>query len=156
MPVRFWCFCCDLTRGQRTTARMYRSLATLLSILLLASKSATPATLRIYQIDVEQGSSTLILSPGGHTLLVDSGRNGHGSQIKAAMEQAAVSQIDYLVDTHYHDDHYGGIDELVSQFGVVVAKSPYLGDYRIGLRRKPDNLVAQAVAAQIVIHPAIR
>ena len=71
-------------------------------------------TLRIYHIDVDQGDATLCVSPGGHTLLVDSGKNGHGPRIKAVMEQAGVSSIDHFVATHYHEDHYGGIDELDS------------------------------------------
>lgn len=88
---------------------------------------STAQTLRIYHIDVEQGDSTLFVSPARHTLLVDSGKNGHGARIKAVMDHAGVTQIDHFVATHYHEDHYGGIDDLVNS-GVTVGVSYDRGD----------------------------
>ena len=84
-------------------------------------------TLRIYHIDVDQASATLFVSPAGHTLLVDSGRNGHGPRILAALQQAGVDRIDFFVDTHYHRDHYGGIDEVVDA-GIPVTTAYDRGD----------------------------
>jgi competence protein ComEC len=84
-------------------------------------------TLRIYHIDVEQGDATLFVAPAGKTLLVDSGKNGHGPRLQAVMAQAAVNQIDFFVNTHYHEDHYGGIDDLV-EAGVPVLRSFDRGD----------------------------
>lgn len=87
---------------------MFRPLLTWLALAgLLCAQD-----LRIYHIDVEQADATLFVAPGGKTLLVDSGKNGHGPRIKAVMNQAGVAQIDFFVCTHYHEDHYGGIDEL--------------------------------------------
>ncbi len=51
-----------------------------LAVLVAAPLGAQ--TLRIYHIDVEQGDSTLLVTPNGQTLLVDSGKNGHGTRIK--------------------------------------------------------------------------
>ena len=51
--------------------------------------------------------------PNGKTLLIDSGKNGHGPRIQAVMQQAGVTQIDAFVNSHYHEDHFGGIDDLV-------------------------------------------
>src|SRR6185295_7643986 len=83
--------------------------------------------LRIFHIDVEQASATLFIAPGGKTLLVNSGKNGMGSRIKAAMDRAGLTQIDFFVDTHYHEDHYGGIDDLVA-LGVHVLEAYDRGD----------------------------
>jgi beta-lactamase superfamily II metal-dependent hydrolase len=83
--------------------------------------------LRIYHIDVEQASATLFVAPGGKTLLVDSGKNGMGSRVKAVMDRAHVSVIDFFVNTHYHEDHYGGIDDLVN-LGVSVGEAYDRGD----------------------------
>jgi beta-lactamase superfamily II metal-dependent hydrolase len=69
---------------------------------------------RIIHIDAEQGDATLMISPSGRTLLVDSGKNGHGDRIKSAMDNAGVSAIDDFVLTHYHEDHMGGIDDLIA------------------------------------------
>ncbi len=82
-------------------------------LLLAVVRVADAQTLSIYHIDVDQASATLFVSPAGRTLLVDSGRNGQGSRVRAALDAAAVNRIDHLVTTHYHEDHYGGIDEVV-------------------------------------------
>jgi len=82
------------------TPRVRRVLVGLAALAALAC-SASAQTLRIYVIDVEQGASTLLVSPGGHTLLVDSGKNSHGVRISAVMLMAGVSRIDHLVLTHW-------------------------------------------------------
>jgi competence protein ComEC len=84
-------------------------------------------TLRIYHIDVEQADSALIVMPNGKTLLIDSGKNGHGNRIKAVMDQAGVTRIDAFVNSHYHEDHFGGIDDLV-EMGVEVLEAYDRGD----------------------------
>ena len=94
---------------------------------LLAASRASAQTLRIYHIDVDQASATLFVAPGGKTLLVDAGKNGHGSRVRAIMQQAGVDRIDFFVDTHYHEDHLGGIDDLV-HLQVPVGKAYDRGD----------------------------
>jgi competence protein ComEC len=100
-----------------------------LAILAATGAPAVSAAqaLRIYHIDVEQAAATLIVSPGGHTLLVDSGKNGHGPRLRAALEAAGVTRIDHFVATHYHEDHYGGIDEVV-RAGIPVGTAYDRGD----------------------------
>jgi beta-lactamase superfamily II metal-dependent hydrolase len=106
-----------------------RRLPLLLALVLLCPWSVSWAqNLRIYHIDVEQGAATLFVSPGGKTLLVDSGRNGHGPRIKAIMDQAGVTRIDHFVNTHYHEDHYGGIDELLRDLNVTIGVAYDRGD----------------------------
>ena len=87
--------------------------------LLAASRALTRAAspaLDIYFIDVEGGQSTLFVTPSRQTLLVDTGypeRNGRDpDRIQAAMRDAGVSKIDYLLITHMHEDHNGGAAEL--------------------------------------------
>src|SRR5438093_751660 len=106
-----------------------RFLTLLPALVFLCTWSVSWAqNLRIYHIDVEQGAATLFVSPGGKTLLVDSGRNGHGSRIKAVMDQAGVTRIDHFVNTHYHEDHYGGIDELPRDLNVAIGAAYDRGD----------------------------
>jgi beta-lactamase superfamily II metal-dependent hydrolase len=88
-------------------------------LLVLAADSATAQSLRITVIDVDQAAATLFVSPSGQTLLVDTGIDGHGARVKAAMARAGVTRIDHLVITHYHEDHYGGADELTTGAGAV-------------------------------------
>ncbi len=92
-------------------------------LLLSALPLAAARNLEIYFIDVEGGQATLIVSPSGQSMLVDAGWPGFGgrdaARIKAAAELAGVRQIDYLLMTHYHTDHVGGIPQLVEKMPVV-------------------------------------
>jgi competence protein ComEC len=86
----------------------------------------TRRTLQIYFIDVEGGQSTLIVTPERHSLLIDTGWAGDGSgfrpgnpheardanRIVAAARDAGITQIDYLLITHFHVDHDGAVTEL--------------------------------------------
>lgn len=90
--------------------------------------SAAAQTLRIYHIDVDQADATLFVSPSGNTLLVDSGKNGHGPRIKAVMQRAGVTRIDHFVATHYHEDHYGGIDDLAKDGEISIGRTYDRGD----------------------------
>lgn len=80
------------------------------------------ATLDIYFIDVEGGQATLFVTPAGESLLVDTGYAGNGGRdagrIMAAAREAGIKQIDYLVITHFHPDHDGGVVELAQQIPI--------------------------------------
>jgi beta-lactamase superfamily II metal-dependent hydrolase len=78
--------------------------------------------LLIYTIDVEGGQSTLLVSPSGASMLVDTGWPGNNGRdavrIQAAMKDAGISQIDHVLITHFHTDHVGGVPELVKRVKV--------------------------------------
>lgn len=78
--------------------------------------------LEIYFVDVEGGQATLIVSPSKQSLLVDTGWPGlnmrDADRIAAAAKRAGVKQIDYLVVTHYHDDHVGGVPQLARRLPI--------------------------------------
>ena len=78
--------------------------------------------LQIYSIDVEGGQATLIVTPSGQSILVDTGWPGFAGRdagrIVAAAEEAGVENIDYLIVTHYHMDHVGGISELAERMPI--------------------------------------
>ncbi len=94
-------------------------------MLLAACASTLPAAknLEIFSIDVEGGQSTLFVSPSGESLLVDTGWPGFNSRdadrIVAAAKMAGVKKIDYLVITHYHADHVGGVQNLANKIPIV-------------------------------------
>ncbi len=96
----------------------------LVSLLLAGSANLLPAAknLEVYAIDVEGGQATLVVSPAGESLLVDTGWGGHNKRdaerIKAAAKAAGVKKIDYLVITHYHTDHVGGIGQLADKLPI--------------------------------------
>jgi beta-lactamase superfamily II metal-dependent hydrolase len=78
--------------------------------------------LLIYTIDVEGGQSTLLVSPSGASILIDTGWPGNNGRdavrIQAAMKDAGISQIDHVLITHFHADHVGGVPELVKRVKV--------------------------------------
>ena len=77
-------------------------------------------SLDIYYIDVEGGAATLLVSPSGESMLVDSGHPGtvDAVRIAAVAREAGIDQIDYLVTTHYHLDHVGGAPEVVNRLPI--------------------------------------
>ena len=88
----------------------------------LAASAQKPGKLLIYSIDVEGGQSTLLVSPEGGSLLVDTGWPGNdgrdAKRIQAAMKDAGISKIDHVLITHFHVDHVGGVPNLVQQVQV--------------------------------------
>ena len=81
-------------------------------------------TLDFYWIDSEGGGSTLIVTPTGESLLIDSGNPGGRDSariVKVAKEVAGLQKIDNLLTTHFHIDHFGGAAEVAQQipFGTI-------------------------------------
>jgi competence protein ComEC len=92
----------------------------LAAVLAIAAHAAT--TLDIYFIDVEGGQSTLIVTPAGESLLVDTGYGGNDGRdarrIMTAVRDAGLTRIDYLLITHFHQDHDTGIVDLAPQIPI--------------------------------------
>jgi beta-lactamase superfamily II metal-dependent hydrolase len=84
------------------------------------AKPAPGKTLDIYISDTEGGKATLFVSPTGETVLIDTGIPGPRDQerITSMLAAAGVKQIDYLVTTHYHVDHIGGMAELAKTMPI--------------------------------------
>ncbi len=101
-----------------------RFLPVLVLLLCLAPPSPAARTLDFYFIDVEGGQATLIVTPAGQSILVDAGwpgNNGRDAQrIANAVKRAGLKKIDYLLVTHYHTDHVGGVPELLAKVPVTV------------------------------------
>jgi beta-lactamase superfamily II metal-dependent hydrolase len=97
-------------------------LATVAVALSLNAQGAAGGKLRAYFIDVEGGQSTLFVTPAGKSLLIDTGWPGNNfrdaDRILAAAKSAGLSRIDYVLITHYHDDHVGGVPQLVQRIPV--------------------------------------
>ncbi|MEN3339090.1 MAG: competence protein ComEC [Acidobacteriota bacterium] len=82
--------------------------------------AASSRPLTIYVVDTEGGKATLFVTPEGESLLMDSGNPGgrDTDRIMAAIADAGVSRIDYLLTTHYHVDHVGGLQELAKRIPI--------------------------------------
>jgi competence protein ComEC len=87
----------------------------------LTTTQAAPKTLDIYFIDVEGGAATLIVTPQGESLLVDSGfpeDRDANRIVHVARDVAGLKQIDHYITTHWHRDHVGGIPRVVKLIPV--------------------------------------
>jgi beta-lactamase superfamily II metal-dependent hydrolase len=88
----------------------------ILSLLTAGAALAASKNLEIYWIDAEGGAATLIVSPSGESLLVDTANrtpdDRDAKRIMAAIEKAGLKKIDYLLTTHFHGDHYGALPAL--------------------------------------------
>src|SRR5579859_980641 len=80
---------------------------------------AAGSTADFYFVDVAQGNATLIVSPSGQTMLLDAGLPRFADKVFEATERAGVKKIDYMVATHFHDDHFGGIEPLAAKIPMV-------------------------------------
>src|SRR5262245_12171881 len=99
-----------------------RTLPVLLLSLLLVPQLPAAKSLDVYFIDVEGGQATLFVSPSGESMLVDTGWAGFNSRdadrIAFAAKKAGVKKIDYLVITHFHADHVGGVPQLAAKLPI--------------------------------------
>jgi competence protein ComEC len=94
-------------------------------LLLIAARplaAQTAGKLQVFFIDVEGGQSTLFVAPNGQSLLIDTGWPGHegrdADRIVAAAKQAGIARIDFVLLTHFHTDHVGGVPQLVARIPI--------------------------------------
>jgi competence protein ComEC len=121
-------------------------------------------TLDIYFIDVEGGQSTLLVTPGKQSFLIDTGWPGSGksdskpgdpsrardaNRIVAAARDAGIKQIDYLLITHFHTDHDGGVVELAQLMPV----RHFVDHGTLPEESKRDAATKDAFEAYVAIRP---
>lgn len=127
-----------------------------IALLLLASWSssvlagAANKRLDVYWIDVEGGAATLLVTPAGESILIDTGNPGRrdADRIIQAVAKAGLMQIDHLITTHYHRDHFGGAATLA---GAIPIKTVYDNGIFDGIREKPDDEYLNFPAAKRVV-----
>ena len=148
---------------------------------LPAASAAAPdnQSLRIYFIDVEGGQATLFVTPAGESLLIDTGWAGNAGadsnapaastppaardaeRILAAAKNAGISKINYVLITHYHADHLGGVTQLAERIpiGTFVdhgENSEPNGQFTKGFFEAYQKLLATGKYQHIVAKPGDR
>jgi len=142
---------------------MLRMMLALSLCLLFASSGLTAApsgkSLQVFFIDVEGGQSTLVVSPSGQSLLIDAGwpdsEGRDADRIVSAAHQAGIQQIDYVLITHYHRDHVGGVPQLLDgiKVGTFVDHGPNMENSQITRADYAAYEKAIAGHAHVVVKP---
>lgn len=108
---------------------IYFIVVAILALILKFIDSDTPITnttfispydgkLHVYYLDVGQADSIFIKLPNNENMLIDAGVDESGEKIVEALQSSGTEKIDYLVATHPHADHIGGMQEVVENFDI--------------------------------------
>lgn len=114
---------------QKQTTHKHTILLLFLALSLLFTSCTSPAetpppveeeksTLQITYLDVGQGDCTFIQLPNGETMLIDAGNHKDGQSIIQYIQSQDTEVLDYVIATHPHADHIGGMAEVIRAFDV--------------------------------------
>lgn len=95
----------------------------LMSLLALSAPAPQTQRLDIYFIDVQGGAATLIVTPERESILIDTGWTGFDDRDPKRIEHilkdvAKLDRLDHLVITHWHADHFGGVEGLAKRVRI--------------------------------------
>ncbi|WP_461546261.1 cell wall-binding repeat-containing protein [Senegalimassilia anaerobia] len=105
---------------------------------------------KVHFIDVGQGDSELVELPNGQTMLIDAGTPQSGNQVANEIKSLGYSRIDYLVATHPHADHIGGMAEVINSFDIGEIYIPKVSTTTATY----ENLLDAIAAKRLSIHTA--
>lgn len=80
-------------------------------------KLEADSKLKVYYFDVGQADSILIQN-GKHSMLIDAGNNEDGPKLVNYFKKLGINHFDYVVATHAHEDHVGGMDDIINNFDI--------------------------------------
>ena len=91
----------------------------ILAVLVVGPATAyVPDTLTVTFLDVGQGDSILVQAPNGHAMLLDAGESWAAPAVSAGLAAEGITQLDYVIATHDHDDHIGGMAQVLPEVTV--------------------------------------
>lgn len=107
---------------------LFMSVLLLLSLCTSVSAADASQAMAVHFIDVGQGLAILVQSQG-QNLLYDGGDREHADEVVAYLQNQQVQNIDYMISSHYDEDHLGGLVKCLEQFSVTTALgSDYVHD----------------------------
>ncbi len=107
----------------------------------------------VHFIDVGQGSSTLV-QQGKNGILVDSGLSDYGDTVSNFIRSCGVTNLEYVVATHPHDDHIGSLPQVMNDFTVGKVIMPELEEFNTPTTRVYERLVDYIIESDIDVYSA--
>ncbi|MFT3951475.1 MAG: ComEC/Rec2 family competence protein [Oscillospiraceae bacterium] len=106
----------------------------------LADKPATSADCSVHFIDVGQGDSTLVICDG-EAMLIDAGETDQGDTVVSYLKAQNVTKLTYVIVTHQHSDHMGGMKDVLENFTVKKLIMPKMPDALVPTGAVYENLL---------------
>lgn len=104
------------------------------------SEFAKGDAIYVHFIDVGQGSSTLI-QEGTSGILIDAGEKDYGQVVVDYLKEVGITSLEYVVASHPHSDHIGGLDDVIYAFPVDTVIMPELEEFNTPTTRVYEDLL---------------
>mgnify|MGYP006285609629 CR=1 FL=1 len=143
---------------------MKNKLIILLTILILCFSTTLiqAENLAVHFIDVGQGDAILIQLPTQETMLIDAGPNDSGLTVTKYLRNLEIEKIDYLLGTHPHADHIGGLDYIINNFKIDKIYMPNVShttntfrDVLLAVKNKNKKIKGSTAGLEIVSQPKL-
>lgn len=117
--------------------------------------------LHIYYFDVGQADSELIINEG-QTMLIDAGNNEDGEMLVQKIKDLGITKIDHLIGTHAHEDHIGGMDDIIENFEIgevylpeAISTSKTYEEVLDAIAKKELSITVSEIGDEIIVGTAV-
>jgi len=142
--------------GKKPAATIVAETAGTTAAAVKEMKSDAGKVLRVHFIDVGQADSAFIELPDGKTMLIDAGNAGDGPAVVQYIQNLGYSTIDYVVCSHPHEDHIGGMADVINNFTIgeifmpkVAATTQTFEDLLSTIQRKGYTITTAQAGVEI-------